>query len=298
MRWAGLFALVLAGCADDLMTSEVTQGSTVESHVPTGCSTSVVIELSRQIAEEVDCLMPGQLVRLDESADILFTGGAVLPYMDGEARTNLLAAAAAGGPIELNSAYRSVAQQYLLYRWFQAGRCGITAAAEPGESNHESGRAIDVNNWQERRNILAAHGWAQTVPGDEVHFDHLASPDIRGSDILAFQRLWNRNNPGEPIDEDGFWGPMTEMALARSPAEGFPIGAVCDGPGDDGGGEDPIGDGPDGNGGGDPGDEVGGIAGGCAAGGGAAGGWLALALVAYLGRRAKKVIVTPVAKSR
>ena len=37
-------------------------------------------------------------------------------------------------------------QQYLLYRWFQLGRCGITAAAVPGNSNHESGRAIDVGN--------------------------------------------------------------------------------------------------------------------------------------------------------
>jgi MYXO-CTERM domain-containing protein len=266
----------MTGCAVEVETRQVWQASTVEEWVDTSCSTAVVLELSLQIAEEVDCLMPGQLVPLEEGSGIVFTGAAVLPYMDEEARTDLLAAAAENAPIELNSAYRTVAQQYLLYRWFEAGRCGITAAAQPGESNHESGRAIDVNNWPEMRASLEAHGWAQTVPGDEVHFDHLASPDIRGSDILAFQRLWNRNHPMTPIDEDGFWGPMTESALASAPAEGFEIGASCD----DGGGDDDPG--PDG--GGDPnpgggGDDPGGLVGGCATGGGDAGALLLVGLL-------------------
>jgi uncharacterized protein (TIGR03382 family) len=268
-------AALLAGCAAEVETEQVWQASTVESYVATACATSVVLDLSMQIAEEVDCLMPGQLVPLEEGDGLVFTGGAVLPYMSEEARADLLAAAAAGGTIELNSAYRTVAQQYLLWRWFQAGRCGITAAADPGESNHESGRAIDVNNWPDRLGVLEAHGWAQTVPGDEVHFDHLASPDIRGSDVLAFQRLWNRNHPEAPIDEDGFWGPMTESALAQAPAEGFAIGASCDG-GD--GGEDP-----DIDGGGDPspggGGDGGVLIGGCAAGGGGGGALLALGLL-------------------
>lgn len=274
-----VLATALAGaCAAPDQTSTVWQEATVESHVPTGCSTSVVIELSRQIAEEVDCLMPGQLVRVSEGDGIVFTGAAVLPYLSEAGRADLLAAAAEGGTIELNSAYRSVAQQYLLRRWYEQGRCGITAAAQPGESNHESGRAIDVNNWSERRAALEANGWAQTVPGDEVHFDHLASPDLRGSDVLAFQRLWNRNHPGVPIDEDGFWGPMTQMALAASPAEGFPIGATCDG-----GDGDPDPDGPQGPGDGvDPGGDgrdPASLTGGCDAGGGGSLALIALVLV-------------------
>jgi len=36
---------------------------------------------------------------------------------------------------------------------------------------------------------MANRGWAHDVPGDPVHFDHLSSPDIRGKDVLAFQRL-------------------------------------------------------------------------------------------------------------
>jgi hypothetical protein len=60
-----------------------------------------------------------------------------------------------------------------------------------------------------------------------VHFDHLDSPDIRGADVLAFQRLWNRNAPDDPIAEDGQYGPMTEDRVKRAPAEGFGIGALC-----------------------------------------------------------------------
>ncbi len=200
---------------------------TVESFVDTGCSTEVVVGLSEQIAAEVDCLMPGQLVIVPEGNGLVFSGAAVLPYLGEDARADLLAAAAEG-EVQLNSGYRTVAQQYLIVRWFQDGRCGITAAADPGTSNHESGRAIDVGNWPDVIGSLEAHGWDQTVPGDEVHFDHLASPDLRGSDVLAFQRLWNRNHLEDPIDEDGTFGPMTESRLAQSPAEGFPIGESCD----------------------------------------------------------------------
>jgi MYXO-CTERM domain-containing protein len=39
--------------------------------------------------------------------------------------------------------------------------------------------------------------------------------------VRAFQRLWNTNNPGDRIGEDGAYGPMTEARLARAPAAGF-----------------------------------------------------------------------------
>jgi poly(3-hydroxybutyrate) depolymerase len=148
--------------------------------------------------------------------------------MGEDARDDLYAAAEAGGmPLQINSGFRTVVQQYLLRRWFELGRCGITAAAEPGESNHESGRAVDVENYSAWITMLEAHGWAHDVPGDPVHFDHLATPDIRGADVLAFQRLWNRNAPDDPITEDGEYGPMTETRVQRAPAEGFGVGALC-----------------------------------------------------------------------
>lgn len=204
-------------------------GTPVSSFETSSCSTSVVLALSVQIANEVNCMLPGQLVAFEENANIEFTGSAVLPYLSETARDQLYAAAAAGGgrTVRITSAFRTVVQQYLLRRWFELGRCGITAAAEPGRSNHESGRAIDVSNYSEWISLFAANGWDHSVPGDPVHFDHVASADLRSADVLAFQRLWNRNAPDEPIDEDGAYGPMTEAALRRAPAEGFGIGAIC-----------------------------------------------------------------------
>ncbi len=205
------------------------EGTDVSTFERSTCSTSVVLALSRQIAEEVDCLKPGQLIPFEAGPRIQFNGSAILPYLGAKARTDLYAAAAAGGGkiIRVNSAFRSVAQQYLLRRWFELGRCGITAAAQPGSSNHESGRALDLQNYNEWISLFAARGWSHSVPGDPVHFDHTGSPDIRGTDVLAFQRLWNRNAPNDKIAEDGSYGPMTASRLARAPAEGFGIGANC-----------------------------------------------------------------------
>ncbi|MBZ0236613.1 MAG: M15 family metallopeptidase, partial [Deltaproteobacteria bacterium] len=231
---AGLTALASAAvaataCGQAPELAQVELASEVGDYETTSCATAVVIELSRQIAAEVDCMSPGQLVPFAEGGDIVFAGSAVLPYVSETAREDLYAAVAAGAgmSLQVTSAYRTVAQQYLLYRWFQLGRCGITAAATPGGSNHESGRAIDVSNYSAWVSTLADHAWDQTVPGDPVHFDHQQSPDIRGTDVLAFQRLWNRNHPDDVIAEDGDYGPETEARLVVAPAEGFAQGPPC-----------------------------------------------------------------------
>jgi hypothetical protein len=127
----------------------------------------------------------------------------------------------------VNSAFRTVAQQYLIARWHALGRCGIAAAAPPGRSNHEGGRALDLANYSSLISAMAAKGWAHNVPGDPVHFEYLSAPDIRGRDVLAFQRLWNRNNPTAKIAEDGAYGPQTESKLRTAPATGFTKGAIC-----------------------------------------------------------------------
>lgn len=236
----GLVIVTLAwACGDDGVTPPgpdagpmgmpSIEGTPVAMFETSTCTTASVIALSRQIAEEVDCLMPGQLVAFEEGPAIAFAGGAVLPYVSETARADLYAATAqAGGRVlQVTSAFRTVVQQYLLRRWFELGRCGITAAAEPGTSNHESGRALDVSNYGEWITTMGASGWSHNIPGDPVHFEHLASPDIRGADVLAFQRLWNRNAPDDPILEDGDYGAMTEERVKRAPAEGFGLGAGC-----------------------------------------------------------------------
>ena len=204
-------------------TSSVSSAVTVSSFITSSCSTAVVIGLSSQIADEVGCMSPSSLVRFAAGNGITITSNAVLPYLAANAKTDLMAV----GDVQINSAFRTVAQQYLLLQWFNLGRCGITAAAAVGRSNHESGRAVDLANYSSRITAMANHGWAHDVAGDPVHFDHLSSADIRGKDTLAFQRLWNRNNPADRIAEDGAYGPQTEARLRQSPATGFAIGPSC-----------------------------------------------------------------------
>lgn len=222
-------AIAASGCALESNTDEPEYSETM-SEVSVGnyttgtCSTSVVIGLSKQIADEVSCMSPTSLTKFAATGNIQVTSNAVLPYLSAKGKAALMAV---NGTVQVNSAFRTVAQQYLLYRWNQAGLCGITAAATPGRSNHESGRAVDLANYSSRISAMSAQGWAHDVPGDPVHFDHLSSPDIRGKDVLAFQRLWNRNNPGTTIAEDGAYGPQTEAKLRAAPATGFPMGASC-----------------------------------------------------------------------
>ncbi len=226
----GLLVTTCVACmapADEPDTGTLEADSTVGDHVGSGCSTAVVLGLSQQIADEVACERPGAFAHFAAGGGISFSGSAVLSYLAPDARDGLEAAAAGGGSMSLTSAYRTVAQQYLLYQWYAQGRCGITAAATPGNSNHESGRAVDLGNYGSYVSRMSAHGWAHDVAGDPVHFDHLASADLRGSDVLAFQRLWNRNNPNDPIAEDGAYGPQTGARIARSPSGGFAKGPTC-----------------------------------------------------------------------
>ncbi|MEO7094788.1 MAG: D-alanyl-D-alanine carboxypeptidase family protein [Polyangiales bacterium] len=198
----------------------------VSAYTSSGCSTAVVIGLSKQIADEIGCMSPSSLQKFSPTANIVFSSNAVLPYLGAPAKAAIVKVGA-NNSLQINSAFRTVAQQYLLYRWYQQGRCGITAAATPGRSNHQSGRALDISNYSSRITAMANQGWAHDVPGDPVHFDHLSSPDIRGMDVKAFQRLWNRNNAADKISEDGAYGPQTEARLRAAPATGFPTGAVC-----------------------------------------------------------------------
>jgi uncharacterized protein (TIGR03382 family) len=226
LLWAVPIA-VAAGCVDEGPDLSVTASeSTVSDYAYSGCSTSVVLGLSRQISDEIGCERPDGLVRFEETGGMVFTSSSVLPYLEADAKAHLEQVAASHS-VQVNSAFRTIAQQYLLVRWHAEGRCGITATAAVGNSNHESGRAVDISNYSSLVGTMSTHGWAHDVSGDPVHFDHNASDDIRGEDTLAFQKLWNRNNPGDQIAEDGDYGPQTEARLKKSPATGFAKGASC-----------------------------------------------------------------------
>jgi D-alanyl-D-alanine dipeptidase len=185
-----------------------------------GCDTSIVSGLTVQLVGTLNCLSPGSLVNFTGSDTHL--SGSVQPYLAPAAAAALhKATAAAHDYITINSAYRSVAQQYLLYKWWKAGQCDIQVAATPGTSNHQSGRAIDVPSYSYWKPYLSGEGWKWFGTSDLVHFDYLSAPDFSSESVRAFQRLWNKNNPGDKIAEDGSWGPATETRMVRSPAGGF-----------------------------------------------------------------------------
>lgn len=187
-----------------------------------GCSTAPVLGLSHQIIAELNTIVPQVLVSLDD-LPITIGGSAVNAFAQPAAKQALKNAIAAhGGRLSINSAYRTVAQQYLLRAW--VGSCGITAAALPGKSNHENGLALDIKNFASWRDDLEAHHWKWLGPSDKVHFSY-TGPGVRSDlgtlGIKAFQQLWNRHNPDDRIEVDGQFGPQTQRRLEKSPAEGF-----------------------------------------------------------------------------
>lgn len=204
-------------------------GATVGSIARTACSTAGTRGLSLQMLGEVECLRPNTLKRIDNIANVSLGAGA-LPRLNAAAADRLRTAASAGA-ISLSSAARSTAQQFVLYYWYAHRRCTnvVSLAAKPGNSNHESGVAIDVPSYSSVKTRLTNNGFRWYGSGDPVHFDYTGSGavDIRSLNVKAFQRLWNRNNPGDKISEDGVWGPQTSARMDKSPADGFAKGPTC-----------------------------------------------------------------------
>lgn len=205
-------------------------GGTVADAAASTCGTASVKGLSFQIIEEGNCIEPGAFSPLTLPANAT-AGSGVFLFIQKPARDKLqsIVKANPGKGLTINSMLRTAAQQYLLFNWYQTGRCGISLAAKPGNSNHESGLAIDVQEYSSWRTIFEGNGFRWLGASDPWHYDWVGAgaKDHRGLDVLAFQRLWNRNNPNDKIAEDGSWGPATESRMRKSPAGGFAVGAVC-----------------------------------------------------------------------
>ena len=201
----------------------------VSAAVTTSCSTTAVVGLSTQLVDEIQCMRPGTLKKIDGTAG-LSLGDAVFPYLQTPAFEAVVAAQKArGATMTINSALRSLAQQYLLYRWYKVGRCGIRLAAAPGRSNHEAALAVDIADNTAWQKPMAAAEMKWFGSGDPVHFDYVGAGrvELKGLSVLAFQRLWNRNHPEDRIAEDSAYGTATEERLAKSPVGGFKKGADC-----------------------------------------------------------------------
>lgn len=207
---------------------------TVQEAAARSCSTASVDGLSRQIIEQGRCINPKAFVPLPSRPNLV-VGEHVFAYLESSARDRLLRAldSRKKSTMTINSALRTVAQQYLVWRWSASKRCGVQLATPPGESNHETGLALDIAEQADWRQTLEQHDFHWLGSIDRVHFDYKgdtgSSSSQRAVDVLAFQQLWNRNNPNDPIAESGHYSPETEQRLKKAPADGFAIGSACKG---------------------------------------------------------------------
>jgi hypothetical protein len=203
---------------------------TVQQAAAESCSTASVEGLSRQIIEQARCIKPSGLVPLPTRSNLALASN-VFPYLELEARDHLLRALEthASGKMTINSALRTVAQQYLVSRWTDEKRCGVQLTSRPGESNHEVGAALDIAEPGRWRSALEEQGFRWLGTSDRVHFDYKGGggPLSVATDVLAFQILWNRNHPKEWILPDGHYSPGTEQCLRRAPPDGFRNGPSC-----------------------------------------------------------------------
>jgi hypothetical protein len=206
--------------------------ATVQQAAIESCTTASVDGLSRQIIEQARCIRPNAFVPLPSRPNLVVLPQ-VFPYLESKARNQLLKALDAHPKTQMtiNSALRTVAQQYLVWRWSATKRCGVPLATPPGESNHEVGTALDIAEAASWRSALEAREFKWLGASDRVHFDFKGgnAPPRSATDVLAFQKLWNRNHPTDKLSEDGRYTPTTEQRLKQAPPDGFAIGPSCGG---------------------------------------------------------------------
>jgi hypothetical protein len=189
----------------------------------TTCSTGNVKGLNLQVIDEMNLLIPGGVLVPIDDLNVSGNNASVNFFLQPKAKDSLRRAIRSRGiTLRLNSCFRTVVQQHILFSW-QGSSC-VSIAAKPGRSNHEDGFAIDTPDFVAWKPFLKAEGWDWFGPGDEVHFTYIGGgvrDDVGDIGVQAFQVLWNKHNPADKIDTFGGYGPQTAARLDRSPANGF-----------------------------------------------------------------------------
>lgn len=198
----------------------------------TECETSSVRGLDAQLIHQVNLLSPGLLVRIDDISN-LELGGSVHPWVQKGMRDCLVRMFKKYPDLKLkiNSAYRTIVGQALLFSHGQAKRCGINIVSPPGKSNHNNASSFDLENWNGEHlgrsiiSILEEFGFiwlGRRIKNDPMHFDCVRGCiDMREISIKAFQYLWNFANPSDRLAIDGDYGQLVASRLRNSPIEGF-----------------------------------------------------------------------------
>src|SRR5437762_12717144 len=91
-----LLVVTLAACATDQEEAlgRLDEAATVGDSVAGSCSTSVVLPLASQIADELNCMAPGTIAPFAAGRRITFNG-VVHPYLTADPKADLNALAAA-----------------------------------------------------------------------------------------------------------------------------------------------------------------------------------------------------------
>jgi hypothetical protein len=200
-----------------------TTGQTVEQ-AASSCSTDAVSGLGQQILDEMNCLTPGALQEFPALPNITMSGVSY-PYLQVPALNALISGLQTHMSMNLTvtSMFRTLAEQYMLYEWYQENDCSqVALAATPGSSNHEQGIAFDTPNWSTWQSALTPYGFSYSGTAQ-----YGGSGITTLNDVLAFQKLWNANNPQNLLTEDGIYGSQTNNALMNSPAAGFTNTPTC-----------------------------------------------------------------------
>ena len=196
--------------------------------------TGRVSGLSRQIIAQMNNLQTGILINFESLAGITSSGESHLNLFLQSGPKEALRAALREGIAKqpnlkmiINSAYRTVAQQHILYQVYRRDPHLIPLAAVPGNSNHEDGMAIDVNNYQQWKPYLLNNGWQWQGTTDPVHFfDRSGRDDVGNLGVQAFQSLWNKYHPKDRIPANGHFGDLTTAKMDLSPIGGFGTVAI------------------------------------------------------------------------
>ena len=189
------------------------------------CNTGLIAGLSRQVLDSLVAEKGDLLSKIDHHL-IVCQGDHNNPYIQTKAYNALVRAVEARGRVlVINSCLRTPMQQWLLREQYRRGLCGITAAARPPFSNHNSALAIDTSDYRAWRATLASYSWKWLGSWDAVHFDYVGpgAVNLGRMQVLFFQKLYNKHNPKNKIAEDGIWGANTAKACANSPAQGFGV---------------------------------------------------------------------------
>ena len=102
------------------------------------CSTAGVRGLSLQIIDEMNRMIPGGVLARIDDLDVTGNSATVNFFLQPRAKESLARVIAQRGvKLAINSCFRTIVQQHVLFSW-QGSNC-VSIAATPGRSNHEDG---------------------------------------------------------------------------------------------------------------------------------------------------------------